>query len=102
MFVNDKIYTLCSKTDLIILRGQKSHVKKFLCDIYIFSQNFANRSLTGTLPGTLILSKTSPWFLCVYKAFENTGGNGEIACNEQFLLFTHCFLPVRKTFGHFH
>ena len=25
-------------------------------------------------------------------AFENTVGNKEIACNEQFLLFPQCFL----------
>ena len=28
------------------------------------------------------------------KPFENTVGQGEIARNEQFLLFTQCFLPV--------
>ena len=28
------------------------------------------------------------------KPFENTVGKGEIACNEQFLLFLQCFLPV--------
>ena len=25
-------------------------------------------------------------------AFQNIVGKGEIACNEQFLLFPHCFL----------
>ena len=30
--------------------------------------------------------------------FENTGGKGEIARNEQFLLFPQCFLPVWRTF----
>ena len=29
-------------------------------------------------------------------------GKGEIARNEQFLLFPLCFLPVSKTFCHFH
>ena len=28
------------------------------------------------------------------KPFENTVGKGEIACNEQFLLYPQCFLPV--------
>ena len=37
-----------------------------------------------------------------YKSFENTVGKGEIALNEQFLLFPQCFLPVWRTFGHFH
>ena len=34
-------------------------------------------------------------FMCLwYKSFENTMGIGEIARNEQFLLFPQCFLPV--------
>ena len=48
----------------------------------------------------LTLSQTSPGFyLSVVKSFENTEGKGEIARNEQFLLFpvfsTHLenFLP---------
>ena len=36
------------------------------------------------------------------KSFENTEGKGEIARNEQFLLFPQCFLPVWRTFCHFH
>ena len=32
------------------------------------------------------------------KPFENTVGKGEIARNEQFLLFSQCFLPVFDTF----
>ena len=35
------------------------------------------------------------------KPFENTVGKEEIARNKQFLLFTHCFLPVWITFFHF-
>ena len=34
--------------------------------------------------------------------FENTVGKGEIASNEQFLLFPLCFLPVWIAFFHFH
>ena len=36
------------------------------------------------------------------KPFENTVGKGEIAHNEQFLLFPQCFLPVWIPFSHFH
>ena len=36
------------------------------------------------------------------KPFENTLGKGEIARNEQFLLFPQCFLPIWITFCHFH
>ena len=35
-------------------------------------------------------------------SFENTAGKGEIARDEQFLLFPQCFLPVWRTFFHFH
>ena len=38
----------------------------------------------------------------LYKSFENTVGKGEIAHNEQFLLFPECFLPIWKTLCHFH
>ena len=42
-------------------------------------------------------------FMCLhYKSFENTVGKEEIARNEQFLLFPQCFLPVWRTFCHFH
>ena len=37
-----------------------------------------------------------------YKPFENTVGKGEIAQNEQLLLFPQCFLPVCRTSCHFH
>ena len=47
----------------------------------------------------LILSQTRPDFCtCLqYKSFESTVGKGEIARNEQFLLFPQCFVPFRKT-----
>ena len=38
----------------------------------------------------------------MYKSFENSEGKGEIAGDEQFLLFQQCVLPVLKTFCHFH
>ena len=37
-----------------------------------------------------------------YKSFENTVGKGELARNEQFILFPQCFLKVLRTFYHFH
>ena len=34
---------------------------------------------------------------------ETRWGKGEIACKEQFLLFPpQCFLPLWRTFRHFH
>ena len=48
--------------------------------------------------------QNKPWFFtCLqYKSFENTVGIGEIARNEQFLLFPQCFLPIWRTFHNFH
>ena len=46
-----------------------------------------------------------PWFLCVYNrstSLENTVRKGEIASNEQFLLFPQCFPPAWRIFFHFH
>ena len=43
-----------------------------------------------------------PFFTCLqYKSFVNTVGKGEIALNEQFHLFTQCFIPVWRTVGLF-
>ena len=36
-----------------------------------------------------------------YKSYENPAGKGENARNEQFLLYTQCFLPVLKALCHF-
>ena len=37
-----------------------------------------------------------PWFFTYlqYMSFENTVEKGEIARNEQFVLFPQCFLPI--------
>ena len=37
-----------------------------------------------------------------FEAFENTVGKGEIARDEQFLLFPQFFEPVWRTFCDFH
>ena len=50
-----------------------------------------------------LLPKQALVFMCLpYKSWENTVGKGEIARNEQFLLFPQCFLVLCKTFFHFH
>ena len=42
-------------------------------------------------------------FTCIqYKSFEITVGKGEIAGNEQFLLFPQCFLPFWRSLCIFH
>ena len=61
------------------------------------------------MPCLIVLSNSYPFpkkaqvFICLkYKSFENTTGKGEIALNEQFLLFPQCFLPVWSIFCYFH
>ena len=51
--------------------------------------------------GSQLAIKQALGFMCPkYKSLENTVGKGEIACNKQFLLFPHCFLPFWRTFCH--
>ena len=40
----------------------------------------------------------NPRFLLQCKSFKNTVGKGEIACNEQFLLFPECFPTLFENF----
>ena len=56
---------------------------------------------TVMLFNSLTHSQTTPFDIPGEKPFENTVGKGEIALNEQFLLFPQCFLPVWITFFHF-
>ena len=42
------------------------------------------------------------WKRLTRKSFKNTVWKGEIARSEQFLLFPQCFLPLWRTFCHFH
>ena len=55
--------------------------------------------LCGSRVLLLTYSQRIPGF---YESFENTVGKWEIARNKQFLLFLHCFLPIWRTFCHFH
>ena len=63
--------------------------------VQIESINFAD----GFTP----LPKQALAFKCLlYKSYENTVGKGEIARNEQFLLFPQFFSTLWRTFSHFH
>ena len=48
--------------------------------------------------------QNKPWFLrvCSINLLKTLWGKGEIAHNEQFLLFPQCFLPFWKIFIHLH
>ena len=78
------------------------HVADLSCDEVIFPNPLR---LSSTLNNAFFpLSDSHTMQLLTplgNKPFENTVGKGEIARNEQFLLFPQCFLPVWITFFHF-
>ena len=49
------------------------------------------RAFSGTSPGFYVYALAFTFMQ--YMSFENAVGKGEIAPNEQFLLFPQCFLP---------
>ena len=60
---------------------------------------FQREKLSTDYIPSLTLSQTSLGFTFLqYKSFENAVGKGEIARNEQFLLFPLCFLPLLENF----
>ena len=74
------------------------HSKPLFHSSWLFSLA-VYRSLCFTYP----FPKQAPVFTCLqYKSFENTVGKGEIARNEQFLLFPQCFLSFLRIFCYFH
>ena len=68
--------------------------KKYLSGISV--KNIEKQRVTATVATLLNPFPNKPWFFtCLqYKTFENTVGKGEIAHDEQFLLFPQCFLPL--------
>ena len=71
---------------------------------FMDSDNYVMTCLVSHITDTFNPFPNKPWFLpvCKNKSFENTVGKGEIARNEQFLLFPQCFLPFWKNVFHFH
>ena len=61
----------------------------------VFLNGFQSK-LINPLPDKLCLR------VCSTGLLENAVGKGEIALNEQFLLFPQRFLPVWRAFCHFH
>ena len=56
-------------------------------------------TIVQNFTSVLTLSQTSLVFTCLqYKSFQNTVSKGEIARNEQFLLFPPSFLPIWGAF----
>ena len=66
-------------------------------------QNIINCTSNPML-GILNPFPNKPWFLraCRKSLLKTLWEKEEIARNEQFLLFPQCFLPVWRTFSHYH
>ena len=81
-----------------------AHVMQFVCQwIENVVGKRRERKKCCNIKAVYPFPKQALVFMCLqYKYFENTVGKGEIARNEQFLLFPRCFLPVWRTFGNFH
>ena len=79
--------------------GENAGYQNFLLFKKYFEKAFISQGHKKTYP----FPKQALVFTCLqYKSFENAVGKGEIAPNEQLLLFPQCFPPVWKTFFHFH
>ena len=79
----------------------KSDVRSLHCLILEVCNVSNYKKLSSSRFRALTLSQTSPGFLRVCStSVLKTLGKGEIARNEQFLLFPQCFLPVWITFCH--
>ena len=75
----------------IFLEVRLSLLLRFICQVQM------SRSHLQPFPKQALV------FMCLqFKSFENTVGKEEIAHNEQYLLFPQCFLPIWRTFCHFH
>ena len=113
--VFSKLYTKITFLGYIlkkILTGIRNVVYFCLCiNLIHITQPVTAEGFDGLSPEVcqMYLSSGEPFpkqalvFTCLqYKSFENNARKEEIACNEQFLLFAQCFLPLSKTFRHFH
>ena len=73
------------KPSFLVVRSLDCLGKGQVCQENLWS----NRLQTQNFPKQALV------FMCLkYKSFENTVGKGEIARNEQFLLFPQCFYPL--------
>ena len=89
----------------LVRKGEIACYKQFLLfsqccpQLYIFSASKCGIVWKGVNP-----FQNKPWFFTFLqcRSFENTVGKGEIALNEQFLLFPSVFYPVWRTSYYFH
>ena len=91
-----------NSTKKIILKGSFNNISTDSVNFHIFSLYITLFIVNIVNIFWITLSQTRAGLTCLqYKSFENTVGKGEIARNEQFLLFPQCFLPIWRTFCYF-
>ena len=74
-----------------------------LCPVWAHLMSFSVFNRLTSLETQNVFLLPFPKQACLqYRSFENTVGKGEIARNEQFLLFPQCFLSFWTTFCHFY
>ena len=85
------------------------HVTAYMCYLWkrqlerCFNSNVSVNLQEKSIILLNLFPNKSCFFPCLqYKSFENTVGQGEIARNEQFLLFPQCFLSFTTTVSHFY
>ena len=81
---------------IIIMEKKKTTTATYICYVMLSTADH-NYFRLNPFPNKALA------FTCLqYKSLENTLEKGEIAPNEQFLLFPQCFLSILGTFYHFH
>ena len=96
---------LSKRVENTVRKGEIARYEQFL----FFPQCFQRACFPGASKGVILwewvnvphnrnltLSQTSPCFICLRISLENTQGKGQIAPNEQFLLFHGVFKPLEN------
>ena len=69
--------------------------RKYWFPAILYDSTLTLKAFLGSLTFLDPFPKQALVFTCLqYKSLENIVGTGEIAHNEQFLLFSRCFLPI--------
>ena len=102
--VTKMIISVFDSVENIVGKGEIACRSNFSFSHNVFKRLLSQRRQEVSLCGNgLTLSKTSPGFyMYAEQVFEYNLGKGEIACNEQFLLFPQYSLLIWRTFYHFH
>ena len=99
--VNQKMKFPLRRVENIVRKAENVGYKHFILSHKVFQSLFFQVHLKSGLCGK-VLTQTLVFMCQQYKSFEKTVGKGEIAHNQQFLLFPQGFPPLWRTFFHIH